>query len=193
MPNLLSELKSALGAGARANKYRVNFSIPSVVGTKSDISQSGALCKSSSFPSKSIGQIEVWNQGRKLVLAGDTAYENAWDLTFYATEDHGLRKDILAWMKAIDDFQVNSHSGNPVAYMTEMSVEQLDSAGNTTATYTFHNIWPQNMSAIEVADETADRITEFTVTFTFSGWVSGTGETDDPASGNNATKNDVAE
>ena len=49
------------------------------------------------------------------------------------------------------------------------------------------------MSAIEVADETADTITEFTVTFTFSDWVSGTGETDDPASGNNATKNDVAE
>jgi hypothetical protein len=115
MANRLAELKNALGAGARANKYRVNFAVPAAVPTTSNLQHVDALCKASNFPSMTIGQIEVFNQGRKLILPGDTTYTNAWTLTFYNTEDHALRKDMIAWMKAADHFQNNTHSGNPSA------------------------------------------------------------------------------
>ena len=97
MSNKISELKNALGAAARPNKYRVNFSIPASVPVKSDLSVADALCKASVFPSVTIGQIEVWNQGRKLVIPGDTSYTTTWTLEFYLTEDHALRKDLLSW------------------------------------------------------------------------------------------------
>jgi len=55
MANKLEELKSALGSGARANKYRINFSIPSTIPTVSDLHNADALCKASNFPGMTIG------------------------------------------------------------------------------------------------------------------------------------------
>lgn len=193
MANKIAALKSALGSGARANKYRVNFSVPASVPTTSNLQNVDELCKASNFPSATIGQIEVFNQGRKLVLPGDTTYTNVWTLTFYNTEDHALRKDMISWMKAADHFQNNTHSGNPTSVMGELSVEQLDSAGNPTAKYTFHNVFVQEVGELAVGDDQVDTIQEFDVTFSYSDWVVGDGELNQPSAGNPATLNDVAE
>ncbi len=193
MANKVAELKSALGAGARPNKYRVNFSVPASVQTNSDLSTADTLCKASTFPSVTLGQIELFNQGRKLVIPGDTSYANTWTLTFYQTEDHALRKDMIAWLKAADHFQNNSHSGNPQAVLGEMSIEQLDSAGNGTAKYTFHNVFVQEVGEVAVAADTTDEAMEFEVTFSFTDWVVGDGELNQPGAGNRATGNEVAE
>lgn len=192
MANKIAELKHALGAGARANKYRVNFSVPASVPVTSNLQNADALCKASNFPSMTIGQIELFNQGRKLVLPGDTVYTNVWNLTFYNTEDHALRRDMISWMKAADHFQNNEHSGNPASVMGELSVEQLDSAGNPTAKYTFHNVFVQEVSELAVGDDQVDTIQEFDVTFSFTDWVVGDGEMNEPDIANAPTLNDVA-
>jgi hypothetical protein len=191
--NKLAELKNALGAGARANKYRVNFSVPSAVPVTSNLQNVDALCKASNFPSMSIGQIEVFNQGRKLILPGDTTYTNTWTLSFYNTEDHALRKDMISWMKSADHFQNNSHSGNPASLMGELSVEQLDSAGNPTAKYTFHNVFVQEVGELAIGDDQVDTVQEFDATFSFTDWVVGDSSLNEPSAGNSATLNEVAE
>ena len=192
MANKLEELKSALGAGARANKYRVNFSIPATVPTVSNLQNADALCKASNFPGMTIGQIEVYNQGRKLIIPGDTTYTNSWALTFYNTEDHGLRRDMISWMKSADHFQNNTHSGNPAAIMGELSVEQLDSAGAPTAKYTFHNVYVSEVGELAIGDDQVDTIQEFDVTFSFTDWVVGDTALNTPGVGNAASLNDVA-
>lgn len=190
--NKVAELKHALGAAARPNKYRINFSVPAAVPTLSDLSKVDVLCKASTFPSMTIGQIEVWNQGRKLPLPGDTTYTNTWTLTFYQTEDHAIRRDMISWMKATDHFQNNQHSGNPTALLGELSIQQLDSAGNETATYTFHNVFVQEVGEVSVGDDQVDTAMEFDVTFSFSDWVVGSGELNAPGASKAATLNDVA-
>ena len=193
MANKLAELKSAIGSAARANKYRLNFSVPAAVPTQSDLGTADTLCRATSFPSMSIGQIEVFNQGRKLVIPGDTSFENTWSVTFYQTEDHAIRKDMIAWMKAADHFQNNSHSGNPTAVLGELSVEQLDSAGNPTVKYTFHNVFVQEVGSIDLNDDTDAGAMEFDVTFSFTDWTVGDQRLQDPAAGNPATENDISE
>lgn len=193
MASTIQNLKSALGSGGRVNKYSVALNIPSAVSTTSDLSQGDILCKAASFPGVTVGAIEVFNQGRKLLIPGDTTYTNTWELTFYNTEDHGLRKDFLSWMRSADHFQNNSHSGSPSDLMTDLAVSQLDSAGNITATYTFHNVWVSDVGEIALADDTDGGIQEFPVTFTFTDWVVGTGELNVPSDGNAATGNAVAE
>lgn len=192
MANKLAELKQTLGAAARPNKYRINFSIPSAVPVKSDLSRADVLCKATAFPSMTIGQIEVFNQGRKLVIPGDTTFTNSWNVTFYGTEDHALRKDLISWMVSADHFQNNTHSGNPNAILGELSVEQLDSAGNPTVKYTFHNVFVSEVGEIALGDDTIDTVMEFDVTFSFSDWVVGDKDIQEPASGNKATGNDIA-
>lgn len=193
MTNKIAELKSALGAGARASKYLVNFSIPSAVPTVSQLQDANILCKATSFPSMTIGQIETFIQGRKLPLPGDTTYTNAWTLTFYTTEDHALRRDMIAWAKAIDNFQNNTHSGNPVDVMGELSVAQLDSAGNETARYTFHNVFVSEVGEVTLGADQVDSIVEFDVTFSFSDWVVGSDAQNAPGVANQATVNSIAE
>ena len=192
MAGELSKLKNVLGAVARPNKYRINFSIPSAVPIKSDLSSADVLCKATSFPSMTIGQIEVFNQGRKLVIPGDTSYTTTWSVTFYGTEDHALRKDLVSWMLSADNFQKNTHSGNPNNILGELSVEQLDSAGNATVRYTFHNVFVQEIGEITLGDDTQDTAMEFDVQFSFSDWVIGDADLSNPSSGSKATKNDIA-
>ena len=192
MSNELAKLKNTLGAAARPNKYRINFSIPSAVPIKSDLSSADVLCKSTSFPSMTIGQIEVWNQGRKLVIPGDTSFTTTWEVTFYGTEDHALRKDLISWMLSADNFQKNTHSGNPNDILGELSVEQLDSAGNATVRYTFHNVFVQEVGEIALGDDTQDTAMEFSCQFSFSDWVLGDGSLSNPASGAKATLNSIA-
>lgn len=193
MANKLAELKSAIGAGARPTKYRVNFAVPSAVPTTADLGTVDTLCKAATFPSVTIGQIELFNQGRKLIIPGDTAYTNTWTLTFYATEDHAIRKDMLAWMRHTDHFQNNTHSGNPNDILGELSVEQLDSAGEATVKYTFHNVFVQEVGEVSLGDDQSDTAMEFDVTFSFTDWVVGDKELNDPAAGNAASENATAE
>jgi hypothetical protein len=167
----LSELKNVIGSGSRANKYIVSMSIPDAVPTKSNLRDIDTLCKASSFPSVTIGQIEVFNQGRKLIIPGDTVYTNAWTTTFYLTESHDLRTDFISWMTAIDNFQDNTHVANPDSLMVEMFVSQLNSNGDPTAKYTFHNVFVQEVGEVALGDDTTDTINEFDVTFSFTDFV----------------------
>lgn len=164
----LDELKTLLKAGARANKYKVQ--INGAAGVTIDAKNADILCKAASFPATTIGQIEVWNQGRKLVIPGDTSFDNTWNLTFYSTEDHALRKQFIDWMVKMDDFRENKHYATPGDVMAEMIVSQLDNAGNETAKYKFYDCFPQNISEITVGDDSTDTLVEFDVTFSFTNW-----------------------
>jgi hypothetical protein len=188
----IANLKQALGGGGRVNKYRVNFSVPAAVPTSSVLQNADVLCKAAQFPGMTITPIEVFNQGRKLLIPGDTVYENTWALTFYNTADHGIRRDMISWMKSADNFQENTHSGNPNDILGELSVTQLDSLGKDTVTYTFHNVFVSGVEAIELADDTDGGVQDVVVTFTFSDWVVGTGEFNEPGTANAASANSIA-
>ncbi len=122
--------------------------------------------------------MDVWNQGRKLVLPGDTTFDNAWSLDFYLTENHALRYDMVKWQTAMDNFHANMHSGQPLAVTASLKVEQLDSAGEVSAQYTLHNCFPSVVGEVTYSDDAENTPAEFNVTFTYSDWVLGDGETD---------------
>jgi len=172
----IKELSAALGAGARANKYRVTFSFPSSVSGATALNEVDVLAKSATAPGKEVGQIEVWSQGRKLILPGDTTFDNAWSLSFYLQENHSFRLDMIKWADACDNFQENKHAGNPGSVLADLRVEQLDSAGKPVATYTLHNCFPQSIGEISYGDDSSDTIAEFDMTFAYSDWVIGNEE-----------------
>lgn len=176
MATTIRTLAETLGAGSRANKYRVIFSFPSGVSGVTSLEEVDVLAKSAIAPSKEVGQIQVWNQGRKLVIPGDTNFDNTWSLDFYLNESHSLRYDLIKWMDACDNFQKNQHSGNPIEIFADLRVQQLDSMGNPTAIYTLHNCFPQNVGEVSYGDDSADTIAEFNIVFSYTDWVLGDGE-----------------
>lgn len=174
--NKIEDLKRVLKGGSRQTKYEVRFSVPQDVEQLMELKDMALLAKSTDFPGMQVGQIEIFSQGRKLPIPGDTTYDNQWTVNFYMDNAHKIRKQFIAWMKAIDNFQANTHSGDPAKLFAEMSVVQLDSLEKAVAVYTFKDVWPQNIGVAAVAADSTDQIQEFDVTFSFSSWiVEGTG------------------
>jgi len=177
--NKIREIESVLNAGGRANKYRFSFAWPRSMQGTTDLASVDVLAKSATAPERELGVIELWNQGRKLVIPGDTAFTNTWSVDFYLGENHGLRVDMMKWQVACDNFHKNIHSGNPGAIFADLRVEQLDSAQKVTAIYTLHNVFPQTVGEVAYGDDSENTITEFNVTFSYTDFVVGIREEDD--------------
>ena len=160
----INNIKNAIKGGARSNKYRV------YIERVGDAATADLLCKSASFPGKTIGEIEVWNQGRKFIVPGDTSFTNEWTLSFYNTEDHQLRLQFIKWMQEIDNFQANVHATDVNSVVVDMKVHQIKNDGTEGQGYMFHNVFPKDIGEITVEDETVDAIQEFDVSFSFTDW-----------------------
>ena len=178
----IAGLQASLGIGAHANKWRVEFTAPSA-DTKLLLDQNDLyLAKTAAYPSKSIGIIRVSKQGRELRLPGETSYEDNFQLSFYSTKGHELRKKFIEWMDQMDNFVENRHTLNPDQYMATMTIFQLapseTSATNTgnlnidETSYTFFNVFPSSVGEISVDTATNNEILTFSVTFTHTYWIS---------------------
>ncbi len=175
----IREIGNVLNATARSNKYRLSFAWPTGVTGETALSEVDIICKSAMAPQRELGIIEVWNQGRKLVIPGDTTFDNAWSVDFYLGESHKLRYDMVKWQNACDNFHKNLHSGEPAQIYSDLRLEQLDSGGNVSAQYTLHNCFPTVVGEITYADDSENTPVEFNITFSYTDWVLGQGEEDD--------------
>lgn len=165
----LNNLKMALGVGGRTNKYRVMLTAG---GFNQDQRLIDTLVQNVTLPGRSLNDIEVWVQGRLIVVAGDASYEGSWTLTFIDTQDHKVRRSFISWMDYIDDF--NNHERyavNAASYMGTAKVQQLSTIDNTVqVSYILFNIYPKSISDITYNDEQSELI-KFDVEFKYTHWV----------------------
>ena len=184
----LNSFKSALtGGGARPNLFRVQLAgLPSGV-PGWDANNFEFMCKAASLPASNIANIDVPFRGRIFKVAGDRTIEN-WTLTVINDEDFTYRSAFENWMEQIVKLENNTGATNPQSYMIDADVFQLgrgntirsksevagtwnDSAGGLEngaailAQYQFQDMWPVNVSSIDLSYENSDQIEEFTVEF----------------------------
>lgn len=166
--SVINTLKQTLGMGARANKYRI---IINGVGGGPSGPMVDTLAKSTTIPSRSFHEVEIWNQGKLTVIAGDADFSGTWSVTFMDTEDHALRGQFLQWMEFMDSVTKNSRGASDhSSYMTTAELNQLSTIDNKiTATYIFEDLWPKNISDSTLSDDSTD-ILEFSVEFNFTSW-----------------------
>ena len=180
----LSNFKSRLaGGGARNNLFEVT--LPSFPGAASDFWGEGEnesntkmsfLCKAAVLPASNVPEIPVAFRGRILKVAGDRTFD-PWTVTIINDEDFGLRTSFEAWMNKLSKLNDATGVTNPNSYMTNAYVKQLgrgkekfatENVGGESSvlrTYKFYDIWPTNVSAIQLSYDTEGTIEEFDVTF----------------------------
>ena len=199
-PRTISQFKSKLAGGAaRPNLFEV--SIPSFPSSVSDAWNSGDngengtfkfLCKAANLPASTVAAINVPFRGRNLKVAGDKTFAD-WTVTVINDEDFRLRTAFEKWSNALSKLDDNTGVTNPTSYMANGFVKQLGrgktaeaitNKGDETSvlrTYKFYDIWPSEISAIELSYDNTDTIEEFTVTFQVQYFT--VGETDTSATG----------
>ena len=172
----ISQFKSALkGGGARPNLFEVELTtLPTGISWDADTFK--YLCKAAAIPASNIAEIGVPFRGRTFKVAGDRTIDN-WSVTIINDEDFKLRRAFESWTELVARLDNNLGATNPGAYMSNATVYQLgrgSSVNSTTnagedssilAAYQFIDIFPTNVSNIDLSYDSSDTIEEFTVEF----------------------------
>ena len=173
----ISDFKSRLvGGGARPNLFEVRMTdLPDFVDDwPSETFQ--FMCKAAALPASNIAPIDVPFRGRIFKVAGDRTIDT-WTITIINDEDFRIRNAMEAWMNGIAKLSNNLGATNPSAYMRNATVFQLGRGANPRSTdadgdrnavlaeYEFIDMFPTNISQIDLSYDSSDTIEEFTVEF----------------------------
>ena len=174
----ITDFKSKMaGGGARPNLFEVELVFPDPIAIENDVKEkSRFLVKAAQLPASNITPIEVNFRGRILKIAGDRTFDT-WKVTVINDVDFSIRSAMEKWMDFINSMEDATGAQDPALYQPDAYVHQLDRDGSTLRTYKFHDIFPTNISAIDLSYETVDSVEEFTVEFQVQWWeaIKGTG------------------
>jgi hypothetical protein len=152
----INSFKSRVTDLGRANRFRVYGA---------GITDLEFYCKASSLPGATIGVMEVPYQGRALKYAGDRTYDD-WEITVFGDNRGNLRDQFEQWM--VDAMTHESNLGADLpAYTRDLVVQQLDRQDSPIFTYNLLSVWPSVMGPMDLAWDSNDTPSEFTVTLSF--------------------------
>jgi len=177
VPNkTISQFKAAMnGGGARPNLFEVEIAnFPG--GITWNAGEFKFLCKAAALPAQNVASIDVPFRGRIFKVAGDRTIDT-WTVTVINDESFDLRTSFEEWSNLIARVDNNLGATDPAAYMVNATVYQLGrgstpnsttNAGTSNAvlkSYDFIDIFPTNVSQIDLSYDSGDTIEEFTVEF----------------------------
>ena len=167
----ITGFKSKLaGGGTRPNLFEVEIAFPNETQIDNDTKEkSRFLIKAAALPASNITPIDVNFRGRILKIAGDRTFDT-WTVTFLNDVDFSIRSAFEKWMNLINKMEDNTGEQDPAIYQPDAYVHQLDRDGSTLRTYKFHDVFPTQVSQIDLSYETTDAIEEFTVEFQVQWW-----------------------
>ncbi len=167
----ISDFKSRLaGGGARPNLFEVELAFPNAVAIDNDVLQkSRFLVKAAALPASTVAPIEVPFRGRILKIAGDRTFET-WTITVINDTDFSIRSSFEKWMNVINKMEDASGLQAPDTYQKDAVVHQLDRDGSILRSYKMWDIWPTNISTIDLNYETVDTVEDFTVEMQVHWW-----------------------
>jgi len=186
MANSINDFKAALtGGGARPNLFEVSFPTTIPGNASLDAVRFPILCKAATLPASNIASIDVPFRGRIFKVAGDRTFDT-WSITVINDQDFEIRTALESWMQGIGQYGDASGFTDPTDYMIDATVKQLkrgtsslssNTVSNPTGSghkvakvYKFYNIFPTNISAIDLSYDSSDTIEEFTVEFQVQYW-----------------------
>jgi hypothetical protein len=172
------------GDGARPNLFQVVMSnVPGITANKLSF-----MAKSAQLPGSTLGTVPMYYFGREMKFAGNRTFAD-WTITIINDEDFMIRNAFESWMNSINSNESNVR-GNPGVtisetgqnYTTDAQVFQYGKAGPSSANasngaikgYNFVGMFPVDVSPIDLDWSTNDQIEEFSVTFSYQYWTTGT-------------------
>jgi len=169
----ISDFKSKLtGGGARPNLFEVVLAFPDAAKPDNEtevLEKARFLVKAAALPASTIANIDIPFRGRILKIAGDRTFET-WTITVINDVDFSIRSAFEKWMNIINKMSDGTGIANPTLYQKDATANQLDRDGSLLRSYKFWDIFPTNLSTIDLSYDTTDTIQEFTVEMQVHYW-----------------------
>lgn len=167
--------------GARPNLYTFVMACPGLAALNPAFAQLQFFCRSTQLPSSILGEILVPYLGRQAKYPGDRTFED-FTITILNTQDMNLRRVFEFWNEQFNTFAGNATAfPNPRAIFGSAVVTQLNKAYQPTRAYQFFDMFPRDVSSIDLAYDNNDGVSEFTVTFGYSYFVNDNSPTNSSA------------
>ena len=192
----ISDFKSKVATDfARPNLFVCELNFPSTFTDQATLKELGTFTvKAANLPATQLGTVEVPYRGRVLKIAGDRTFE-PWTITIMNDKNFKLRDAFEKWTESIQAYaqNVTTAGTNIQNYYADMFVSQLDrntsdvctaTAGKVNTAcqcavgiphqvlreYSFVDVFPTNISAIDLDFGSNDAIEEFTVEMQVQYW-----------------------
>ena len=187
--NNVSTFLSQIQQGIKPNMFSVDIKFPQGFSgatgksNNDDKNLTNILCKAAALPGSNLGVIEVPFRGRTVKIAGDRTFDT-WTATFFADSNMEVRGLFEDWANSINSHEANTAerflpNQGTTGYMADLFVSQLEKddnkGGSVIRTYQLHHCFPTNVSAIDLAYDSNDQISEFTVEWQYSFFTAGKG------------------
>lgn len=154
----ISTFISKFKIGARPNLFKVEID---ALGDKCQF-----MCKGAQIPGRSIGKMPIAYLDNQFYLGGDSTYQD-WTVSVLVDTDFSIRFKLEEWMNTIKG-QGSSTGYSGLGYLQTGRVTQIDALGNDIVTYILYNLYPVDISPIDLNWETTSTIEEFQAIFSFS-------------------------
>jgi len=175
-------MNNVLDDGARPSKYRAQIMFPD--GIADHQKELDVICKATELPTKSNDIIVLKHKGRNIPIPGQEKFGQSINLTFYLDPQHKFKRMFEEWMLALnyDNYSEtlpketiilkNKHQVNgPNAMMSTISITQLNFDGDIDEVrYEFYNIFPKEISQVNLGSSSISTISEYTVSFSYTNY-----------------------
>ena len=174
--NQIGDFKAKFDGGTRPNRFVIDGTIgPTTSGSQSTSGPKdveSVLVKAGSMPVQSVGILQIPYRGRIAKLPGDRVYAE-WTFTMIDDVTENYRRAFEGWHASfnphlenvVDSLEILN--GTDENYYPQWNVTQLDMAGNEVRKITLVNCWPVEVGAIDLSYDTADTLTEYSVTLAY--------------------------
>ena len=130
-------------------------------------------CKDAQFPGAKTEVLSAKYRGRNIPIIGVLDYDQEFTATFYNDENHNVRKFLLDWMNLNQKYVYSDAQRQRAPYTTpqfsSIHVVQLDyKMENQVIVYDMWNVFPINVSSIEVSADNINQVETITATFSFT-------------------------
>ena len=162
----INTFKQAFDGGTRPNRFVVTVNLGSVGDLTNPL-----MVKAASMPAETLGIIQVPFRGRVAKLPGDRAYPE-WTFTLIDTATARDRTRFEEWHELFNAHEMNvpanvtSLAGRGGAYGTA-TVQQIDMMGGPLQCKQMNVCWPVEVGAIDLSYDTADTLTEYSITLAY--------------------------
>ena len=120
---------------------------------------------STTTPSKQIGSVQIFWQGRPIKLPGDLTFSD-WECTMYADGSGKSRKKIEKWSNyAIDT--ITNKRGSLSLVKKNIEINLLDENGLVTCIYKLKGAFPTNVGGSTKNQESSNTASKFSVTWVY--------------------------
>ena len=160
--------KALVGSGARANLFDVEMTGVPGMASSTDITYT---CKAAQIPGSAVTAIDVPYFGRIVKVPGNKTFEN-WSVTILNDESFSVRNVMEKWIASMGSHKENKVAAGGLQYGQAKVMQYAKVGGSAIHTYTFVNIFPVSVAAIDLAWDSNDAIEDFAVEFAYDYWTS---------------------